>query len=119
MSAPKFNLDNLIYIIDFNKKQSEGSNEEVMNVERLHYRWKVFQWHVQRIDGHNMGALIRAFEECDAVPGRPHVIVADTHKGYLGNGEVFMGGGHNPVIDKENFDKGIAFLTNLKESHGA
>ncbi len=114
MSAPKFNLDNLVLIIDFNKKQSEGTNEEVMNVEQLHYRWKVFHWHAQRIDGHDMGALLSALDECDKVKGKPHVIVIDTHKGYLGNGEVFMKGGHNPVIDKESFDKAVDFLKNPK-----
>ncbi|MBI2086887.1 MAG: transketolase [Candidatus Zambryskibacteria bacterium] len=106
MSAPKFKLDNLIYIIDFNKKQSEGTNEDIMNVEWLHHRWKVFKWHIQRIDGHDMRALLGALEEVDRVKDKPHVIIADTHKGYLGASEVFMGGGHNPVIDKENFDKG-------------
>lgn len=119
MSAPKFNLDNLVYIIDFNKKQSEGTNAEVMNVEWLHYRWKVFHWHIQRIDGHDMKALLRAFDEVDRMKGKPHVIIADTHKGYLGAGEVFMGGGHNPVIDKESFDKAAEFLANLEKSYGA
>jgi len=119
MSAPKFKLDNLVYIIDFNKKQSEGSNEDVMNVEWLHSRWKVFRWHVERIDGHNMGALLRALEECDKVKDKPHAIIADTHKGYLGGGEVFMKGGHNPVIDKESFDKATDFLTTSGKSYGA
>ena len=90
-----------------------------MNVEWLHYRWKVFQWHVQRINGHDMRALLYALEECDQVKGRPHVIVADTHKGYLGDGTVFMGGGHNPVIKQENFDEGVAFLANLEKSYGS
>ena len=118
MSAPKFGLDNLVYIIDFNKKQSEGSNESIMNVEWLHHRWKVFKWHIQRIDGHNMSAILQAFEEIERVKGKPHVIIADTHKGYLGNGEVFMGGGHGSVVDKENFERASVFLDNLAKSYG-
>ncbi len=119
MSASKFGLDNLVYIIDFNKKQSEGMNEDIMNVEWLHHRWKVFKWHVQRINGHDMRALLRALDETDKVKGYPHVIVADTQKGYMGNGEVFMGGGHSASIDKDSYEAGIKLLTELKHSYGA
>ncbi len=117
MSAPKFELDNLVYIVDFNKKQSEGANDDVMNVEWLHSRWKVFRWHTQRIDGHDMKSLVRALEECDKVKGKPHAIIADTHKGYLGGGETFMGGGHNPVVDQESFEKAVRFLGDLANSY--
>lgn len=118
MSAPKFGLDNLIYIIDFNKKQSEGMNEDVMNVEWLHHRWKVFKWHVQRVDGHDIKALLQALEETDRVKDKPHVIIADTEKGYLGQGKVFMGGGHSAVVDKENYQATAAFLNELNNSYG-
>jgi len=119
MSAPKFKLDNLVYIIDFNKKQSEGTNKEIMDIEPLHKKWEAFNWHVQRIDGHDMKQLLNAYEECDKVNDKPHVIIADTHKGYLGNRQVFMGGGHNPVIDEENFQKSVELLASIKKSYGA
>ncbi len=119
MSAPKFKLDNLVYIIDFNKKQSEGTNKEIMDIEPLGDKWRAFNWHVQRVDGHDMKALLKAYEECDRVKGKPHVIIADTHKGYLGEGQVFMGGGHNPVIDKESLKKACAHLAAIQHAHGS
>ncbi|MEK7148269.1 MAG: 1-deoxy-D-xylulose-5-phosphate synthase N-terminal domain-containing protein [Patescibacteria group bacterium] len=119
MSAPKFDLDNLIYIVDFNKKQSEGKNEDIMNVEWLHHKWKVFKWHIQRINGHDMRALLQALEETDKVKGKPHIIIADTQKGYLGQGTVFGTGGHSDAVNKENYDKAVEFLTELKNSYGA
>jgi len=119
MSAPKFKLDNLVYIIDFNNGQSEGTNKEVMDIEPLHKKWEAFNWHVQRINGHNMKQLLSAYKKCDGVKGKPHVIIADTHKGYLGNGKKFMGGGHNPVIDEDNLKKGMELLANIRESYGS
>jgi len=119
LSAPKFKLDNLVYIIDFNKGQGEGTNKEIMDIEPLHKKWQAFNWHVQRIDGHDMKQLLKAYNECDRVKGKPHVIVADTRKGYLGNGKVFMGGGHNPVIDENNFQKSVELLASIRKSYGA
>ena len=111
LSAPKFKLDNLTIIVDYNKKQNEGSGKEIMDLEVLDKKWEAFNWHVQRVDGHHIPALLGAFEETRRVHEKPHVIIADTHKGYLGEGQMFMGGGHNPAIDAENYEKGMKFLT--------
>ncbi|MDO8424111.1 MAG: 1-deoxy-D-xylulose-5-phosphate synthase N-terminal domain-containing protein [bacterium] len=119
MSAPKFDLDNLVFIIDFNKKQSEGLNEDIMNVEQLHYRWKVFHWHIQRINGHDMRALLNAFEEIDQTPGKPHVIIADTSKGYLGQGKIFGTGGHSDAVNKESYESTVKLLAEIKNSYGS
>lgn len=111
LSAPKFKLDNLVIFVDYNKKQNEGAGKEIMDLESLDEKWKAFNWHVQRIDGHDIPAILRALDETKQIQGKPHVIIADTQKGYLGKGELFMGGGHNPAIDRENYEKGIQFLT--------
>lgn len=111
LSAPKFKLDNLVLIVDFNKKQNEGMNKDIMDIEMLDKKWEAFNWHVQRINGNDVSALLEAFEKTRQVKGKPHVIIADTLKGYLGEGRVFMGGGHNPAIPKEDYEEAIAFLT--------
>lgn len=113
MAAPKFKLDNLVIIVDFNKKQSEGSNKEIMDIEPLEKKWEAFNWHTQRVFGHDLEALLMAFEETKRVKHKPHVIIADTEKGSLGGGRVFMGGGHNPTINNENYDEAINFLSAL------
>ena len=110
MAGAKYKLDNLIIIVDFNKKQGEGTNKEVMDLEPLDDKWRSFNWHVQRIDGHDLSALLNAYQEANQVKGKPHVIIADTKKGYLGGGKLFMDGGHNPVIDKENYEEAAKFL---------
>jgi len=110
LSAPKFKLDNFVVIVDFNKRQGEGTNKEIMDIEPLGDKWAAFNWHTQRVDGHDIKALLAAFEKAREVKGRPHVIIADTNKGYLGNGRLFMSGGHNPVIDEKNYTEAINFL---------
>ena len=109
-SAPKFKLDNLVIIVDFNKRQSEGTNKEIMDIEPLDKKWEAFNWHVQRINGHNIQDILNALDETKLMKGKPHVIIADTQKGYLGGGRVFGGGGHNPVISQEIYDEAINFL---------
>ena len=110
LAAPKFQLDNLVLIVDFNKKQGEGTNKEVMDIEPLDAKWRAFNWHVQRLDGHNVAALLQAYEQTRQVKGKPHVIIADTHKGYLMPGLLFMDGQHNPVIDDESYNQAIKLL---------
>lgn len=110
MAGAKFKLDNLVFIVDFNKKQSEGTNREIMDIEPLDDKWRAFNWHVQRIDGHDIGALLNAYKIAYKEKNKPHVIIADTHKGYLGDGQVFMGGAHNPTIKEDDYNKAIKFL---------
>lgn len=79
--APHHGLDNLIAIVDYNKIQSFGTVKEVLELEPFADKWTAFRWHVQTIDGHDHGALARAFAAIPVVPGRPSVIIADTVKG--------------------------------------
>ncbi|GAA1184772.1 transketolase [Nesterenkonia xinjiangensis] len=81
MSASHFQLGNLIALVDMNGMQADGRTEDVMRNEPQVERWESFGWHAQRVDGHDVEALIRAFDEAaeGASPtGRPHVIICDT-----------------------------------------
>ncbi|MBT6204098.1 MAG: transketolase [Alphaproteobacteria bacterium] len=82
MSAGHFGCQNLIAIVDRNKLCIDGSTEEIMSVEPLTDRFASFGWNVQRIDGHDLDAIMGAF---DALPagnkGKPQMIIADTVKG--------------------------------------
>lgn len=110
LSAPKFDLDNLVVIIDCNKSQGEGPTSRIMNTEPLEEKWRAFRWHVQRVDGHNFFSLTEAFRRTREMMGQPHLIIADTKKGYLGDGRLFMGGQHNPLIDKKSYFDAMKFL---------
>jgi len=82
MAASHFRLGSLVCIVDRNQLCIDGPTEQVMAVEPLDQRFAAFGWRVTRIDGHDLGAILAAFDDL-APPGRgaPQVIVADTIKG--------------------------------------
>ena len=79
--AGKEKLHNLVAIIDRNNIQIDGYTEDVMPLEPFANKYITFGWHVIEIDGHDMGEIIRAFEEARAVFEKPTVIVAHTIPG--------------------------------------
>lgn len=95
MMAAHYKLDNLITILDNNKYQLDDSTEAICDMEPIDEKWKSFKWHVQRIDGHDMEAMIKALEAAKEVKGQPAIIVADTIKG-----------------------KGVSFMENNNGFHG-
>jgi len=82
MSAPKFGLDNLVTIVDWNNGQIDGPVDEVMPIEPLADKLEAFRWDVQSIDGHDLGQIEDALAKARAAKsGRPQAIVAKTVKG--------------------------------------
>lgn len=78
-------LGNLIAFTDFNKLQLDGYTKDVVNMDNIDTRWLGFNWHVQRIDGHDFKALDDAVQTAKSVKDRPSMIICDTIKslGYL------------------------------------
>ena len=95
MSAAKFELDNLIVVIDRNNIQIDGYTENVMPLDYLNAKYESFNWYVQEVDGHNIRAFNAAINQARAVHQRPSVIIAHTIPG-----------------------KGVDFMENLPEWHG-
>lgn len=82
MSAAHHRLGNLVAIVDRNQLCIDGRTEDVMAVEPIDGRFASFGWHAQRIDGHDLGAVVGAFERLAPSSGDvPQLIVADTVKG--------------------------------------
>ena len=110
MSAPKFGLDNLTAIVDWNKVQLDGTTDEIMPIRDLPAKWRAFGWNVVRCDGHDLQALNKSIELAQAFKGVPTVIIADTIKG---KGVSFMEGKaawHGKAISDEDFAKAMAEL---------
>jgi transketolase len=76
-----FNLDNLCLIIDYNKIQSLGSTNQVLNLEPLQSKLEAFNWNVHVVDGHNHSELLEALTNSKKVKERPTAIIANTIKG--------------------------------------
>ena len=95
MSAPKFKLDNLCAIVDYNKGQIDGYVKDVMNIEPLADKLRAFNWNVIEIDGHDFEQILSALDEAELVKGKPTFIIAHTVKG-----------------------KGVSFMEDNHEWHG-
>ncbi len=79
MSAGHWKLDNLICIVDVNRMQADGVSTGVLNFEPLVPKWEAFGWHVQRVDGNDIEALVRAFDAARALAApKPRAIICDT-----------------------------------------
>lgn len=95
MSAPKYRLDTLTAILDYNGGQIDGPVREVMDLEPIVDKWRAFNWNVREIDGHDPVAILDALDWARAQHGRPSLIVAHTIKG-----------------------KGVSFMENQISWHG-
>lgn len=74
-------MDNLVAIVDYNKFQSFGRVEEVLDLAPLADKWRAARWAVREIDGHDLGQIHGALSNMPAEPGRPTVVIAHTVKG--------------------------------------
>ena len=110
MSAAKYGLDNLCAIVDVNGLQIDGRTADVMPSEPLDRKFAAFNWHVIRVDGHDLDALRAAFAEARQVKGQPTVLIAKTVKG---KGVSFMendAGWHGKAPNAEQYEKAVAEL---------
>lgn len=78
MLAPSLGLSNFTVIIDYNKIQSFGNTNEIIDQNNLAERWASFGWDTVEIDGHNLEQIEQALTKSS---DRPRVIVAHTTKG--------------------------------------
>ncbi len=81
MFAPNKKIDNITWIIDRNKIQSDGNTEDIMPLENLKDKLESFNWHVLEINGHNIEEIISACNIAKSVTHRPTVIIANTIPG--------------------------------------
>jgi transketolase len=88
MSAGHFGLDNLICLVDVNNQQADGPSTKVLGFEPLADKWAAFGWHVQRVKGNDLPAVVDAFDAARALKdAKPRVILFDT---LMGKGVPFL-----------------------------
>jgi len=88
MSAAHHKLGNLVNLVDINRQQADGPSHDILQFEPLADKWRAFGWHVQRVDGNDLQAVIDAFERARAVSeAQPRVILFDT---LMGKGVPFL-----------------------------
>jgi len=76
-----FALDNLCAIVDVNRLGQSDPTMLQHDMEAYRSRWAGFGWHAIVVDGHDIPALLAAFEEAARTKDRPTVLLARTLKG--------------------------------------
>ena len=106
MAAPHLKLNNLTVIIDSNGLQSDGNTVDIMDTSDLSAKWKSFGWDTYMVDGHDIEALINAFN-AESKNSLPKVLVAKTIKG---KGISFMendNSWHHNRLTQSNYEKAM------------
>jgi transketolase len=88
MAASHHSLSNLICLVDINNQQADGPSGKVLGFEPLSDKWISFGWHVQRVDGNDLPAVLHAFDTARHLRDqKPRVILFDT---LMGKGVPFL-----------------------------
>lgn len=115
MSASHHKLGNLINLVDINRQQADGPSHDILQFEPLVDKWTAFGWHVQRVDGNDLAAVLEAFDTARAVTeARPRVILFDT---LMGSGVPFLEArekNHFIRVEPEEWQRALA---DLDETH--
>ena len=69
MAAGHYELGSLVVIVDRNRLSIDGPTEDIMGIEPLAGKFASFRWNVQRIDGHDLDAILDAYDRLEP-PGR-------------------------------------------------
>ena len=79
--AEHHKLDNVCGITDVNALGQSRPTQWGHALEQFERRWTAFGWHAIVVDGHDLDALLDAFEAARRTKGRPTMILARTLKG--------------------------------------
>lgn len=80
--AAHYKLDNLVAFLDWNKKQIDGSNDEVMSLGNIKAKYEACGWNVCQICGCDVGQIDKAVNQAIShKDGKPNIIILDTVKG--------------------------------------
>jgi len=110
MLAGHRGLGRLTVIVDRNRLQQGARTEDTNALEPLADKWRAFGWEVVEVDGHDVAALLTAFDAAAEPRDRPRCIIANTAKGH---GVSFMrdqAGWHHGVPSAEQYAQAISEL---------
>jgi transketolase len=82
--ASRYQLDNLIAVLDFNKLQQYGWHEPDgirSPLDEPRRQWEAFGWRVCEVDGHDIGAFIEAVHDAKQTARKPAIVIGHTVKG--------------------------------------
>lgn len=110
-------IDNLIVVVDYNKKQIDGPTDEVMSLGNLEAKWLAFGWDVFNMNGNVMDDIIKTIKKAkeSTKKGKPVVILMRTE---MGMGVDFMMGTHKWHGNAPDDNQLASALKQLEETLG-
>ncbi|HEX7748629.1 MAG TPA: transketolase [Bordetella sp.] len=115
MAAGHHGLGNLVCLVDINNQQADGPSSKVLGFEPLAEKWASFGWHVQRVDGNDLPAVLQAFDAARHYgQAKPRVILFDT---LMGKGVPFLEArekNHFIRVDPPEWRKALDILDQLQ-----
>lgn len=81
MFSVHWKLDHLILFVDYNKKQLDGSLEEIQNPVSFEDKFRSFGYNVINAIGYDVESISDAISKAKEHKGSPSVIILDTIKG--------------------------------------
>lgn len=117
MYAGAKQVDNLVAIIDYNKKQIDGPTDVVMNLGDMRAKYESFGWEVIELNGNDMKEVVEALKKArqNAFKNKPQLLLAHTE---MGMGVDFMMGTHKWHGTPPNEEQKNSALAQLKETLG-
>lgn len=108
--AAAYQLDNLCAAVDINRLGQSQPTLWGHDVEAHRKRWEAQGWQALTVDGHNVPALLEAYERFVNTSGKPTVILARTIKGKGFPGVEDKEGYHGRAFDRSTAEKFISSL---------
>lgn len=110
--AAHYKLDNLVCLVDDNKRQLDGAVDDVMGHGKgIGAKFDAFGWHVIDVtDGNDVEQIYDALKTAETVKDKPTCLILNTVKG---KGAIFAepSGAHSSQPTQEQWDEAIAAST--------
>lgn len=115
MFANAREIDNLIAFVDLNRKQIDGTTEDVMKLGDVKAKWEAFGWYVLECNGNDIADLRKTITDAKGHLGnkKPVVVLMKTE---MGMGVDFMMGTHKWHGTPPNDEQLAAALAQLPET---
>lgn len=79
--ATQRKIDNLCVTVDINRLGQSGPTMLEHDLKAYAARWQSFGWHTIQVDGHDLPALLSAYDEAAKTKNQPTAVLARTIKG--------------------------------------
>lgn len=110
-------VNNLVGIIDYNKKQIDGATDNVLPLGDVKAKFEAFEWQVTELEGNNMSAVVNTMKtiKANSGKGKPDLVLMHTE---MGQGVDFMTGTHKWHGSAPNDEQTKIALSQLPETLG-